>query len=231
MLQRCLIGLPGLEDKVSIEGGREIAMAASKRPRSPGVLKSIEVSTKNDPTAAVKRRDGLKRSLVKAAVTNLDIGSNEEKAYATAEEIMEEFEPLRPKARPSSDGSMNAKWAFVFTGKPSVGMKLLSTLSSLSKMLTFLIDFEDTFLEIGDEQSTVRVVIAMKLLGIPVELVMLSKLLPDRECKHGTMMSEKMEGISFAGIQVPVPEILQSPRTMEITYIDEDMCRTTLPLT
>eukprot|EP00957_Ditylum_brightwellii_P098665 7516124-Ditylum_brightwellii.AAC.1 len=38
MLQRCLIGLPGLEDKVSIEGGREIAMAASKRPRSPGVL-------------------------------------------------------------------------------------------------------------------------------------------------------------------------------------------------
>jgi len=116
------LGLPGLEDKVSIEGGREIAIAASKRPRSPGVLKSIEISMKNDPTAAVKRRDGLKRGLVKAAVTNLDIGSNEEKAYATAEEIMEEFEPLRPKARPSSDGSMNAKWAFVFTVKPSVGM-------------------------------------------------------------------------------------------------------------
>eukprot|EP00957_Ditylum_brightwellii_P175449 13356852-Ditylum_brightwellii.AAC.1 len=143
-----------------------------------------------------KQRDELKKKLAKTAITHYDAEEGGKSMHA--EEIMKELEKIKPWDRPVYDERLNARWSFVFTGVPTIGMKLITLLSRISFGFP-IVDFRDVYLEVTDEQSMVKAVVAVKVFGVPVELNVRTALAPDESDPDGVMMLESFEELIIGG--------------------------------
>ena len=172
-----------------------------------------------------RRRNHFKEKLITAAIENYDMYAYQQQGMTTtiAEDIMKELEPLRPWDRPAHHNNLNARWSFVFTGVPTIGMKLITLLSRISFFSQDLIDFEDVYLEVSQQQTQVKAVVSFQVLGVPLELNVLTGLEPNYSSRDGTFLRETFQGIHLAGVEIPTPGSWKRARDLEISYLDEDM--------
>jgi hypothetical protein len=169
-----------------------------------------------------EQRNALKRELARVAIEQYDI---ETAKAGIAEDIMKALEPLCPRESPATHPDLNARWSFVFTGVPTIGMKLITLLSRISVGVP-PVDFCDVFLEVSDRQSRAKATVFFKVYGIPMTLTIHTNLrfkpLADNNPK-GTFLIEGFQKILVNGVEIPTPEKWKSERDLEITYLDDDM--------
>jgi len=178
----------------------------------------------NDDPETVAVRTNLKKRLAICSIENFDYDNynrGEEKA-GVAEDIMKDLEPIRPWDRPASDPGLNARFSFVFTGVPTIGMKLITLLSRISVGFP-VVDFRDVFLEVSEHNTKAKAIVTAKIFGQDMELNVLTDLEVDETCEKGTMMFETFDKITIQGFTVPTPESWSRTRTLEVTYLDDDM--------
>jgi hypothetical protein len=186
---------------------------------SPPIVQPYFLS---DPT---KHRDDFKRRLAIAAIENCDTmeAYNDEGMTSVAEDIMKCLELVNPSSSPAYHSELNARWSFVFTGVPTIGMRLITLLSRISVGVS-VIDFRDVFLEVSRQNTQVKAIVAVKVLGMPVELNVYTKLEPKlNDNPKGTFLVESFQKLVLAGVEIPTPEQWKTSRDLEISYLDQDM--------
>jgi len=154
----------------------------------------------NDDPETVAVRTNLKKRLAICSIENFDYDNynrGEEKA-GVAEDIMKDLEPIRPWDRPASDPGLNARFSFVFTGVPTIGMKLITLLSRISVGFP-VVDFRDVFLEVSEHNTKAKAIVTAKIFGQDMELNVLTDLEVDETCEKGTMMFETFDKITIQG--------------------------------
>ena len=199
-------------------------------------------------------RENLKQELARVAIEEYDMEayvkrqqhiSNATKGVrqktTIAEDVMRDLEGVNPWPLPAYDARLNARWSFVFTGVPTIGMKLITLLSRLSVGFP-PIDFQTVFLEVSNRNSMVKAIVSCQLLGfLNVELNVYTSLRPpttqeletaraktnpvdpDHVIGNGTLLIEQFQSLSLQGVQIPTPSQWHGERTLEITYMDDDM--------
>ena len=146
--------------------------------------------------------------------------SSSSSAKVTAEDIMRQLEDYCPVARPVHEPDLlNARWSFVFTGVPTIGMKLITLLSRLSSALR-PIEFQNVYLDVYNQQSRVKAVVRFAVLGVPMELNVHTALAPRQD--DPTHLWETFQSIALNGVTIPTPSSWQRSRDLEIRYIDQD---------
>jgi hypothetical protein len=193
-------------------------------------------------TILEKKRNSLKKQLAHKAITNFITEVEQPRVLRedsrTAESIMKELEQLNPLpiARPASHYSLNADWSFVFTGVPTIGMKLITLLSRISIMLPFeILDFKDVSLKVTDRQAKAMAIVSVRVCGaFDWELRVCTSLRRPKKKdfdgvykefrgEEGTLLLEHFQGIWLNGHQIPTPKRWHTTRTLEITYMDKDI--------
>ena len=189
------------------------------------------------------RRDILKKELATLSIESFADASNDTNdeltgSTRTAEDVMRDLEQLErlPIMRPATHHSLNAHWSFVFTGVPTIGMKLITLLSRISTLFPFeILDFRDVALSVSDGQSKAKAVVEVKVCGsIDLLLEVCTSLRrPDQSdlegdyCEFGDedgrLLLEHFEGIWLNGNLLPTPQEWHTTRTLEITYMDGDI--------
>lgn len=184
------------------------------------------------------QRHRLKRDLAVAAIEDYDMEAYNAGMTTAAEDLMKELEEVNPYDRPAYHPDMNARWSFVFTGVPTIGMRLITLLSRISVGLAdSILEFDDVFLEVSKEQTQVKAIVAVRVFGNPLELNVYTRLrqpeLTSTTCVHvpalsvaddGTHLLESFEKLVLCGVEIPTPkEWKQNPRDLQITYLDEAM--------
>ncbi len=173
---------------------------------------------------SVRNRQELKDALAIAAIEDYDMDAYNAGMTTIAEDLMRSLEHVRPWSNPAHHPQLNARWSFVFTGVPTIGMKLITLLSRLSVGIP-VIEFDNVFLEVAHHQSQVKAIVRLQLWGQPVELNVFTNLqrpVVDDE-DDGTLLIESFERLELMGIEVPTPASWKSSRKLQITYLDEDM--------
>jgi hypothetical protein len=189
----------------------------------PPVIKDC-VDTGNDLLLLQEYRDHLKKELAIAAIEKYDMDAYNAGMATVAEDIMRKLEQVNPLAKPAHCADLNARWSFVFTGVPTVGMRLITLLSRLSVAFSSsLLKFDDVFLEVSKHQTEVKAIVATHILGVPVELDVITKLKPNVTDANGTFLVESFNKLVLAGAEIPTPPEWKSSRALEITYLDQDM--------
>ena len=186
-------------------------------------------------------RERLKRKLAVAAIEDYDMEQYQSGMTTVAEDLMKQLEPFQPWPRPAHHSQLNARWSFVFTGVPTIGMKLITLLSRICCLVdgsqdeknTSLLEFDNVFLEVSQQQSQVKAIVRVHLLGQPLELNVYTNLRPatPEEVERvptsaegaSTLLIESFDRLELQGIEVPTPSSWKSSRPLEITYLDEDM--------
>lgn len=213
------------------------------------VSKSIATAPAlDDPTPLETRRNRLKRELARAAITgfhpdaalstSLPASSAGQEEPRTAEFIMKELEQMDtlPIPRPAMHHSLDAHWSFVFTGVPTIGMRLITLLSRISGLFPFeILDFRDVALCVVDDQSKAKAVVEVKVCGA-WELVLevctslrrptnedLENEYKEFQEEAGTLLLEHFQGVHLNGFEIPTPQHWHTTRTLEITYMDKDI--------
>jgi len=193
-------------------------------------------------TILEEKRNSLKKQLARKAITNFISEDEQPRGLCedarTAESIMKELEQLNPLpiARPASHYSLNANWSFVFTGVPTIGMKLITLLSRISIMLPFeILDFKDVSLKVTDRQAKAMAIVSARVCGaFDWELRVCTSLRRPKKKdfdevytefrgEEGTLLLEHFQGIWLNGHQIPTPKQWHTTRTLEITYMDKDI--------
>lgn len=194
------------------------------------------------PSPAEIKRSKLKRELAHAAITGYEeengTDNNQLTCRRTAEDIMKELEQLSslPILRPASHHSLNANWSFVFTGVPTIGMRLITLLSRISVLFPFeILDFRNVALNVENEQTKAKALVEVQLCGsVDLVLEVCTSLRPPTEedligeykefrGEKGTLLLEHFQGIKLNGITIPTPQSWSTTRTLEISYMDKDI--------
>ena len=195
----------------------------------------VDEQQQEQPSPVEIKRSKLKRELAHAAIT----GYEEQKGkQQTAEDIMKELEqssPL-PILRPASHHALNANWSFVFTGVPTIGMRLITLLSRISVLFPFeILDFRNVALNVENEQTKAKALVEVQLCGsVDLALEVCTSLRRPTEDdltgeykefrgEEGTLLLEHFQGIKLNGITIPTPQSWSTTRTLEISYMDKDI--------
>ena len=204
------------------------------------MIDTATVTTIPDDTTLEEKRNRLKKQLAQTAITNFiseDVQSHGV-GEDTAESIMKKLEQLNPLpvARPASHYSLNANWSFVFTGVPTIGMKLITLLSRISMTLPFeILDFKDVSLRVSDRQTKAKAIVSVRVCGaFDCELQVCTSLRRPKKKdfdgaykafrgEKGTLLLEHFQGIWLNGVKIPTPKQWHTTRTLEITYMDNDI--------
>ncbi|KAL7529773.1 hypothetical protein ACHAWF_003109 [Thalassiosira exigua] len=221
------------------------------RPPPPTTKAVAAAVAAEDSTSSHEaKRSELKRELVRAAITgfssdpsSLPPSSAAASATAagperTAEDVMKELERLDPLPipRPATDPTLDARWSFVFTGVPTIGMRLITLLSRISTNLPFeILDFRDVALRVYDRRNKAEALVEVKVCGAWDLLLEVKTALrrpteddfrdgcEEYEGEEGTLLLEQFRGVRLNGVRIPTPKSWRSTRTLEITYLDEDV--------
>ena len=187
-----------------------------------------------EPSPAEVKRTKLKRELAHAAITGYEEDNQQTR---TAEDIMKELEQSTlPILRPATHHSLNANWSFVFTGVPTIGMRLITLLSRISVLFPFeILDFRNVALNVENEQTKAKALVEVQLCG-SVDLVLevctslrrpteddLTGEYKEFRGEEGTLLLEHFQGIKLNGITIPTPQSWSTTRTLEISYMDKDI--------
>ena len=215
------------------------ALISDDRDRDRNVVDDQQ--QEQQPSPAEIKRAKLKRELAHAAITGYeeeDGANNNHQQTRTAEDIMKELESSSlPILRPATHHSLNANWSFVFTGVPTIGMRLITLLSRISVLFPFeILDFRNVALNVENEQTKAKALVEVQLCG-SVDLVLevcTSLRRPTEEDltageykefrgEEGTLLLEHFQGIKLNGITIPTPQSWHTTRTLEISYMDKDI--------
>lgn len=193
-----------------------------------------------EDTMLEEKRNNLKKQLVQRAITNFISEDTQPRGLCddTAESIMKELEQLHPLpiVHPASHYSLNANWSFVFTGVPTIGMKLITLLSRISLALPFeILDFKDVSLRVTDRQTKAQAIVSVRVCGaFDWELQVCTSLRRPKaqdfegaykefRGEEGTLLLEHFQGVWLNGAKLPTPQQWHTTRTLEITYMDKDI--------
>jgi len=197
-----------------------------------------------ESTARTEERSRLKRELGHVAITSFhpeaapQSPSQLVRVPRTAEDIMKDLEQISPLPilRPAMHHSLNAHWSFVFTGVPTIGMRLITLLSRISQSLPFeILDFRDVALCVTDGQSKAKAVVEVQVCGAWEVLLEVCTSLrrpieEDLEGEYrefqgeaGTLLLEHFQGVRLNGVDIPTPKHWHTTRTLEISYMDKDI--------
>jgi len=195
----------------------------------------VDDQQQEQPSPAEIKRTKLKRELAHAAITGYE---EEEDGANTAEDIMKDLEQLSPLPilRPATHHSLNANWSFVFTGVPTIGMRLITLLSRISVLFPFeILDFRNVALNVENEQTRAKALVEVQLCD-SVDLVLevctslrrpteddLTGEYKEFRGEEGTLLLEHFQGIKLNGITIPTPQSWSTTRTLEISYMDKDI--------
>jgi len=210
---------------------------ASLQTNELGALDRVDEQQQEQPSPAEVKRTKLKRELAHAAITGYEEGTDNNQQQ-TAEDIMKELEQSStlPILRPATHHSLNANWSFVFTGVPTIGMRLITLLSRISVLFPFeILDFRNVALNVENEQTKAKALVEVQLCD-SVDLVLevcTSLRRPTEEDltgeykefrgEEGTLLLEHFQGIKLNGITIPTPQSWSTTRTLEISYMDKDI--------
>jgi hypothetical protein len=197
----------GLEDSNSLDTNEDIIMAASRRYYGKCDVESEPAKT---------RREELKLCL-----------SQHAKEYTPEENfaMLEELELLKPiTTRPTDDTRLNGRWDFCFDVEPDVGTGFIKELFEGDDDEGFrrrIIDFRGVHMQIGNEQSTIQLVVSVALFRKPITVILHTSLTPASINPEGTMFKEKFEGIEVNGIRLWYPNAWKKSRYLEFSYLDD----------
>jgi len=233
----------GLDNSRVLDSREDILMAASKRPKN-------RTTTNNAESPEMKkRRDELKSIL------------SEHASDYTPEEnfaMLEELERLKPASmRPTEEPLLNGRWDFCFDVEPDVGTGFIKDLfeegnsnngqQQQRQWIKKIVDFRGVHMEIGDGQTSIRLVVSVAVFEKDVTLILhtsLSPAMPPRKSSSGggggdgggssnnpiddddydndgTMFMEKFEGIELNGFRLPYPNLWKKSRYLEFSYLDD----------
>lgn len=177
-----------------------------------------------DRVNVYSKRVDLKKRLEKSTLLGLSGAAEDAEDNAKdGEDIMRELETIRPVARPAFHCSMNGDWCMVKAGVNTLDMTLITVLSTVSRLLPSLVDFEDCYITLSDSATLVTCNIFLKLFGaVPFRMNAYTALETEQDHPEGTLMYESFQGASVMGIDLPLPK-MSVARPLEITYLDEDV--------
>lgn len=198
----------------------------------------------------------VRRRVLKQRLTSVALEYDPERAtqegIVTAEDLMKELENgLCPYDRPVEQAAdlLHARWSFVFTGVPTIGMKLITLLSRLASHVR-LIEFGTVFLQVvnnnkqkqvimdetssttnnGEKkgahtESRVDAIVQFRVATVPMELVVQTLLEPNTTFpfNDGTHLIETFKGVLLNGVHIPTPTAWHSSRDLHVQYLDEEM--------
>ena len=122
--------------------------------------------------------------------------------------------------------SLNCRWDFVLS-KEDLGTNLLKELKTEEGFspVQLIYAVKDVYMKISQEQTSVEIVLKSKVLGMDVDVVLSTSLLPlayDDET-DGVLFMERFEGVSVGNVDLPIPKSWQRSRYLEITYLDDEI--------
>jgi hypothetical protein len=139
--------------------------------------------------------------------------------------MLEELELLKPiTTRPTDDTRLNGRWDFCFDVEPDVGTGFIKELfegGDEEEFLRRIIDFRGVHMQIGNEQSTIQLVVSVALFQKPIIVILHTSLTPAPINPEGTMFKEKFEGIEVNGIRLWYPNAWKKSRYLELSYLDD----------
>eukprot|EP00986_Skeletonema_menzelii_P012303 scaffold6729_cov135-Skeletonema_menzelii.AAC.4 len=198
----CIVGL---DDSSSLDTREEIIMAASRRPYGRSDI---------DSESAQIRREELKLCL-----------SQHAKEYTPEQNfaMLEELEVLKPvSTRPTDDSRLNGRWDFCFDVEPDVGTGFIKDLfEGEDGFMRRILDFQGVHMEIGNDQSTIQLVVSVSLFQNPVTVILHTSLVPAPSNSEGTMFLEKFEGVEVNGLRLWYPNAWKKSRYLEFSYLDD----------
>ena len=194
-----------LDDSSSLDTREDIIMAASRRPYG-----ALDI----DSESAQTRREELKRCLSQHAKE-----FTPEQNFA----MLEELEVLKPvSTRPTDDSSLNGRWDFCFDVEPDVGTGVIKDLfEGDDGFMRRILDFQGVHMEIGNEQSTIQLVVSVSLFQNPITVILHTSLVPAPSNLEGAMFLEKFEGIEVNGLRLWYPNAWKKSRYLEFSYLDD----------
>ena len=79
-------------------------------------------------------------------------------------------------------------------------------------------------MEIGNEESTIQLVVSLSLFEKQMKLILHTSLSPAPASTNGgtLMLKEKFEGIELNGFRLPYPNAWRKSRYLEFSYLDEE---------
>jgi len=196
----------GLCDNQVLDTREDIIMAASKRP---SISSSVSKLSTQEMDA---RRDELKTILS----TKASEYTNEQN-FA----MLEELEQLKPTSiRPTEDSLLDGRWDFCFDVEPDVGTGFIKEIfeGDGPDWAKKILNFEGVHMEIGNEQSTIQLVVSVKVFEKDITVILLTSL---TAAQPYNMFREKFEGIEVNGFRLPYPDAWKKSRYLEFSYLDE----------
>ena len=198
----------GLDDSTSLDTREDIIMAASRRPYGTSDV---------DSESAQTRREELKLCL-----------SQHAKEYTPEQNfaMLEELETLKPiSTRPTDDSRLNGRWDFCFDVEPDVGTGFIKDLfeerEGDGSFMKRILDFQGVYMEIGNDQSTIQLVVSVSLFQKPITVILHTSLVPAPSYSEGTMFLEKFEGVEVNGLRLWYPNAWKKSRYLEFSYLDD----------
>lgn len=198
----------GLDDSTSLDTREDIIMAASRRPYGTSDI---------DSESAQTRREELKLCL-----------SQNAKEYRPEQNfaMLEELETLKPiSTRPTDDSRLNGRWDFCFDVEPDVGTGFIKDLfeerEGDGSYMKRILDFQGVHMEIGNDQSTIQLVVSVSLFQKPVIVILHTSLVLAPSYSEGTMFFEKFEGVEVNGFRLWYPNAWKKSRYLEFSYLDD----------
>jgi len=224
--------IQAMEDLTAFSSSMEYVAAPSEEDDEEATSRLVAARSSLDLDETEKRLE-LKRELARVAITSFHPDAVEQEEPRTAECIMEELEGMTtlPIRSPAMHHSLNAHWSFVFTGVPTVGMRLITLLSRISTCFPFeILDFRDVALCVTDDQSQAKAVVEVKVCGaVEVLLEVCTSLRrpteEDMEGEYeqfkgeaGTLLLEHFQGVCLNGKCIGLDLQLHSPPSLNRAF-------------
>lgn len=198
----------GLCDNQVFDTKEDIIMAASKRP-----------STFDNKLSAPEM--GARRKELKTILSTKASEYTNEQNFA----MLEELEQLKPTSmHPTEDSLLDGRWDFCFEVEPDVGTGFIKEMfeGDGPDWAKKILSFEGVHMEIGNKQSTIQLVVSVKVFEKDITVILHTSLTTAQQYNdEGTMFREKFEGIEVNGFRLPYPNVWKKSRYLEFSYLDD----------
>jgi hypothetical protein len=202
----------------------EILKAASKRPHKE-MVRIAGAAASTTPTNGANDDDETTTTPVETFQNQLyelgDCGGEAEK-LEQAFALLEKIEDCNVR-KPTTDTGLNGRWDFVMDVEADIGTGVVKDILEGNSPIKVVFDLKDLYMVIEDNSVVKIFVETQVLLGIPVELILTTNLIPDESDPTGTTFLEQFQGIELGGREFPVPKEWQRSRPLEFSYLDDTM--------
>jgi hypothetical protein len=193
----------------------EILKAASKRPHKE-MVRIAAAAAADDEETTTTSVETYQDQLYKLG----NCGGETEK-LEQAFDLLEKIEDCNVR-KPTTDLGLNGRWDFVMDVEADIGTGIVKDILEGNSPIKVVFDLKDLYMVIEDN-SIVKIFVQTQVLGVAVELVLTTELIPDDSDPTGTTFLEKFQGIELGGQHFPVPKEWQRSRPLEFSFLDDSM--------